>query len=115
MRTATCLQVEIGFAIQRSHAASASRSDRLAVYMVGYVASSEYALNAGSCGIALAAAFYLQIAVLHIKLTNKQVGIGLVTNGDEHTSQLQFFGCARLRVFQAYAGNAAGIPQYFLQ
>ena len=83
------LQKALG--VQRGHAARARAGDGLAVHMVLHVAGGKHAGHRGLGGKALRAAFGQQIAVFHLQLALEDVGVRVVTNGDEAALHLQVF------------------------
>src|ERR1700741_4438529 len=74
---------EITVGIERSHAAGASGSHRLAVYVIGYVAGGEYPRHAGRRRIPIESALHRDVAATHDELPLEQRGVRRVADGDE--------------------------------
>src|SRR5579872_7379104 len=77
------LQVAVG--VERRHAARTGGGDRLAIDMIGHIASGEDARHARRGGIPFGAATHLDVAVTHLELAGEDGGIRLVSDRDEGT------------------------------
>lgn len=73
--------------VQRRHAACAGAGDGLTVHVVLHVASGKNARHAGHGGEALQASARDDVAVLHIQLTFKNIGIRVMADRDEAALQ----------------------------
>ena len=74
--------------------------------MVLHVASSEDARNARHRGETLQAGFSDDVAVFHLKLTRKNIGVRLVTNRDETAVKAKFLRACVKGASQPDAGYA---------
>ena len=80
------LFIEEFFSVKCCHASKACRGNGLTIHLVCNITSSKYARHIGRCGIALNAAANANIAIIHVDLAGKYIGIWLVANGDEDAS-----------------------------
>src|SRR5262245_40929599 len=95
-----CLQPALG--VDRGHATAASGGDRLTVHRIVHVASGEHALDAGL----LAARGHDHIALgVGGELALEELGVGLVTDGDEHAVHGHLGDRATFRVLELHAGD----------
>src|SRR5690606_10377348 len=110
------LLVEEFLRVQRRHTAEAGRGDCLAVDVIRNVACREHARHAGLGGIAFGAAADGDVTVTHFELAGEDVGVGFVTDGDEHAVDLYVTGgVARDSGREAYAGDAHVVAQHLFQ
>ena len=83
--------------------------------MVLHIAGGEHTRDAGCGGVPRIATLGFDVAVFHVELAFENVCIRLVTDGDENALQL-LVGCgAGLGVFDAHAGNAGVVTEYFVE
>ena len=110
-----CQMVQVSLGIQRRHTTGSGRSYRLAVDMVADITGGKYPLDTGRGCIAIITALDADIAILHLQLTRKDRGIGLVTNGNKNTLQFNIFRAVICYVFDAHTGHTTVISQHFIK
>ena len=81
--------IQIFLCVQCCHAAEPRRGHSLSIDMVAHVAGGKHARDAGSRGITLGAAVDTNVAVFHLQLIVKHIGVRLVAYGDKYTGQVQ--------------------------
>src|SRR5690554_7922202 len=70
--------------VQRRHASETGRGYCLAVNVIGYIADSEYAEDAGLCGHTFEAGLNFYVAVLHVQLAFEQIGVKFMADSDKN-------------------------------
>src|SRR5690554_832807 len=83
--------------------------------MISHVAGGKHAGTAGLGCHAIEPGIDADVTVIHLELTFKQAGVGLVANGDKDTGQVDIPGVAVFRTLDAHAGNPCAITEYFVQ
>ena len=100
--------------VQSRHAARAGAGNGLAVNVVLHVSGSKNARHAGHRGKALQAAAGDDVAVFHVNLAGKNIGIRLVTDGNKAALERNVAGCAIGRAFETHARHTRGVAQHFV-
>jgi len=80
-----CECLEIALRIECGHASRASAGDCLTIDMILHVAGGKYTRNIGRSGIALQTAARFDITIIHLKLSSKKIGVGLMPDRNEDT------------------------------
>src|SRR5690606_4470766 len=101
--------------VQGGHASGAGTCYGLTIDAVLNIAGGKHARHGSHGCHALKPTTGNDVAVFHVELPGKYVGIGLVPNGNEDPGNIQLFGFVRLVVAQTNAGNAGVIAQHFVK
>ena len=107
--------IEVTLGIERRHATAGSRGAGLAVDVILNVAGGKDTGDAGLRRIALTTALRNDVALVQFELADEQVGIRLVTDGNEDTIQRQVLRRAALHVLDTHAGYAALVAENFFE
>ena len=92
-----------------------ARSARLTVDMILHVAGSKYARNRRRRRVSATAALGDDVATLHFELTDKELSIRFVADGDEYTHQRDDFRRSALYILDAHAGYPARVAEDFIE
>ena len=95
------------------HTTRACGGNGLTISRIGNIACSKYARNIGRGGI-LPMPLGFDIAILHLELASKNIGIGFVANGDKHAGRINVSGFASIGIFNSHAGDTCSLPNDFI-
>ena len=100
-----CLKVALG--IECGHASGASAGDGLTIDMILHIAGGKHTRNIGRSGIAFQPAARFDVAIIHLELSSKEIGVGLMPNRDKDTLKCKLLRGPGARMTNAHARHTA--------